>query len=139
MNCCFRKMRRLMSDATALHAPQSSWQQVLETTWFRRIAVLVMLAAIWEIAAILQNNPIMLPRFSTVLATLWDSLRGDGLLSAALVSVTVLLKGYLLSVVIALVLVGLAAANGFAREGLQTLTAMLNPLPAIALLPLAML
>jgi len=44
-----------------------------------------------------------------------------------------------LSVLIALVLVALATTNDFLRETLQTLTAMFNPLPAIALLPLALL
>ena len=88
--------------------------------------------------AIIQNNRIILPRFTAVVAALWQSVLHDGLLASAWVSIEVLLKGYVIAVALALLLVGLAAANSFAREALQTLTAMLNPLPAIALLPLAM-
>lgn len=128
-----------MADVILHQAAPSTWRQTFSTPWFRRVAGLVLLAAIWEVAAIIQNNPIMLPRFSTVVATIWSSIQNDGLLGAAWVSVAVLLKGYALAVVLALALVGLAAANSFAREMLQLLTAMLNPLPAIALLPLAML
>ncbi len=128
-----------MSDPSHLHAPPSAWHQALNAPWLRRLAVLVLLAAIWEVAAIIQNNPIMLPRFTAVVAALWQSVLHDGLLASAWVSIEVPLKGYMIAVALALLLVGLAAANGFAREALQTLTAMLNPLPAIALLPLAML
>jgi NitT/TauT family transport system permease protein len=54
-------------------------------------------------------------------------------------SLAVLLKGYLLAVAIALVLTSLAVWSAIGREALSTITAMMNPLPAIALLPLAML
>lgn len=128
-----------MSDLSHLHAPPSAWHQALNAPWLRRLAVLVLLAAIWEVAAIIQNNPIMLPRFTAVVAALWQSVLHDGLLASAWVSIEVLLRGYVIAVALALLLVGLAAVNSFARDALQTLTAMLNPLPAIALLPLAML
>ncbi|WP_103174685.1 ABC transporter permease [Paracoccus sp. SY] len=128
-----------MSDLSHLHAPRPLWLSALDAPWLRRAAVLILLAAIWELAAVIQNNPIMLPRFSAVVVTLWQSILNDGLLGSARVSIEVLLKGYVIAVALALLLVGLAAANSFAREALQTLTAMLNPLPAIALLPLAML
>lgn len=105
----------------------------------RRLVVLVILGLIWELAALWQNNPIMLPRLSTTLAALADAVRDDRLIGAAWVSLSVLLKGYGLALSIALVLVALASANRFARDALQTLTAMFNPLPAIALLPLALL
>ncbi|SDL41809.1 hypothetical protein [Paracoccus chinensis] len=60
-----------MSDLSHLHARRPLWLSALGTPWLRRAAVLVLLAAIWELAAIIQNNPIMLPRFSAVVVTLW--------------------------------------------------------------------
>jgi NitT/TauT family transport system permease protein len=54
-------------------------------------------------------------------------------------SFSTLLKGYLIGSVLALLASALAVTTQFGRDLLSTLTAMLNPLPAIALLPLALL
>lgn len=118
--------------ATAPHALGKS--QLL-----RRGGFLIALVAVWEAAAIVQNNPIMLPRFSSVVVAMGDSILHDGLFGATFNSLRVLLEGYALAIAISLVLVAIAAANALFRDGLQTLTAMFNPLPAIALLPLALL
>lgn len=105
----------------------------------RRLYVLALLALVWEAAARWQNSPIMLPTFLETAAAFADSVATDGLAGYAFASIVVLLKGYLVAVALALAVVSLAIANSFARDVLTTLTAMLNPLPAIALLPLAML
>jgi NitT/TauT family transport system permease protein len=101
--------------------------------------VLVALAVIWEIAARYQANPIMLPGFLDAARAFIEAVSSDGLLWAALSSLAVLLKGYAIAIVIATALVSLAVASPFLRDALQTVAAMLNPLPAIALLPLSML
>ncbi len=54
-------------------------------------------------------------------------------------SLTVLLQGYAAGIVLAFALTTLAASTRIGRDLLDTLTAMFNPLPAIALLPLALL
>ena len=108
-------------------------------TLVRRAFVLVLLAAAWQAAAVWQNNPLMLPSFLDTAAAFVDAVRSDQLMEAAAASLGVLIKGYVVAIVIALVFVSLAVANGFVREVLQTLTAMFNPLPAIALLPIALL
>lgn len=110
-----------------------------EAQWFRRATVLLLLGLVWELVAVWQNNPIMFPRLTVTIAALVNGVLHEGLLSAAWVSLAVLLKGYVIALAIAMTLVALASANRFARDALQTLTAMFNPLPAIALLPLAML
>jgi NitT/TauT family transport system permease protein len=108
-------------------------------TLVRRVFVLVLLAAAWQAAAVWQNNPLMLPSFLDTAAAFVDAVRSDQLMEAAAASLGVLLKGYVVAIAIALVFVSLAVASGFVREVLQTLTAMFNPLPAIALLPIALL
>jgi NitT/TauT family transport system permease protein len=113
--------------------------RLVRSVAFRRVAALLALALIWQVAAIAQANPIMLPSFTRTLAALWEALADEGLAAAAAASVRVLLEGYAVGVLLALILVSLAVANSFARETLVVLTAMLNPLPAIALLPMAML
>ncbi len=54
------------------------------------------------------------------------------------VTLQVLLKGYAIGLVLALVLSVLAMTTRLGQDLLEVLTAMLNPLPAIALLPLAL-
>ncbi len=105
----------------------------------RHLLVLVLLAAAWQIAAVLKDNPLLFPSFIDTASALFQSARSDDLLSSAAASMLSLLKGYTLALSIALVLVSLAATLPFMRDVLQTLTAIFNPLPAIALLPLAML
>jgi NitT/TauT family transport system permease protein len=109
------------------------------TSAFRRIVVLAALAGAWQIAATFAGNPLLLPSFTQTLSALWDSLLHEDLAAAAVTSLSLLLKGYLLAIALAALFVSLATANTYARETLLTLTAMFNPLPAIALLPLAML
>lgn len=108
-------------------------------TLVRRMVVLAALAALWQAAAVWQNNPLLFPTFSDTILALVDAMRHDDLFPASVASLTVLLKGYALAIVLALVFVSVAIAVPFLKEVLLTLTAMFNPLPAIALLPLAML
>lgn len=131
-----------MSSITSTHAATAKFPALLwlgKSPLVRRAGFLIALASIWELAAIVQNNPIMLPRFSDALVAMADAFAHEDLLAAAANSLTVLLQGYALAIVISLTLVAVAAANTTFRESLQTLTAMFNPLPAVALLPLGML
>ena len=105
----------------------------------RKLAILTILAAAWQAAALWTAKPILLPSFTQTMAALADGLLNEGLVSSSWTSLSVLVKGYALAVAIAFLLVSLAVANGFARETLRTLISMFNPLPAIAILPLAML
>ncbi|MEA1834949.1 ABC transporter permease subunit [Methylobacterium durans] len=106
---------------------------------FRRTIILIVLAATWEAAAAYQARPIVLPGFIETMRALLEAMRDDGLLRSAWASITILLKGYAAAILIALVLVSAANVSLWVREALSLVTAMLNPLPAIALLPLAML
>jgi NitT/TauT family transport system permease protein len=54
-------------------------------------------------------------------------------------SIKVLLQGYAAGILCAAVLTALASATRIGADLLETLTSMLNPLPSIALLPLALI
>ncbi|MFG1298570.1 ABC transporter permease [Xanthobacter sp. V3C-3] len=113
--------------------------RVWQVTLVRRAVVLAGMAVIWQVAATLQNNPLLFPTFTATASALVEALTHEDLLPAAIASLTVLVKGYALAVALGLAFVSVAIAVPFVREVLLTLTAMFNPLPAIALLPLAML
>jgi NitT/TauT family transport system permease protein len=109
------------------------------STLLRRGLILVLLALAWEGYADLAANPLMFPSFIDTAAAFWDGVLRGGLLAKSWTSLKVLLLGYVIGIVLAGALAGLAASTRFGDDLLATLTAMFNPLPAIALLPLALL
>jgi NitT/TauT family transport system permease protein len=111
------------------------WQQA----WLRKGLILVALALVWEALARWQDNDLLLPGFGATLSALAEGMGSGELLERARISLTVLAEGYLGGVVLAFGLTTLAVSTQFGRDLLSTLTAMFNPLPAIALLPLALL
>ncbi|OYX11615.1 MAG: hypothetical protein B7Z15_11515 [Rhizobiales bacterium 32-66-8] len=114
-------------------------ERLVDNTLFRRLAILAALALVWQVYAVMLNNELMLPTLSATVSALWDALTRGTLLERTLYSLKVLLVGYTIGVVLAGLLVSLSASTRIGNDLLSTLTAMFNPLPAIALLPLALL
>ena len=81
----------------------------------------------------------MFPSFTDTAIAFWDALVRGSLLTKSWTSLKILLIGYSIGTITALVLAGIAASTRLGEDLLATLTAMFNPLPAIALLPLALL
>lgn len=118
-------------------APLSS--RIAELSWLRKGLVLAVLALLWEGLARWQDNDLLLPTFIQTAAALWAGLASGELPANVAVSLSVLLQGYLAGIALAFVLTALAVSTRIGRDLLETLTSMFNPLPAIALLPLALL
>jgi NitT/TauT family transport system permease protein len=114
-------------------------QRVWQRDGVRQVVVLVLIAAAWELAARVAGNDLLLPGFLQASQAWWDDLRNGELLMRTAASLSLLLQGYALGVVLALTLSALAVATQPGRDVLVTLTSLFNPLPAIALLPLALL
>ncbi|MDV6247040.1 ABC transporter permease [Rhodococcus opacus] len=73
-------------------------------------------------------------------ASAWWTMASSGeLWSAAKTTLGILLQGVAIGAVIALLLSALAVFQPWARAALRTLSAMFNPLPSVALLPMALL
>ena len=119
--------------------PLSTWEMIQNITFLRRAAILIALALIWQLYATYLDNRLMLPTFWAMGKALVASFVADDLLLKAWVSISTLLKGYVIGIVIAMVLTSLAVSTRIGNDLLSTLTSMFNPLPAIALLPIAML
>jgi len=111
------------------------WQQA----WLRKAVILFALALLWEFLARWQDNDLLLPTFAQTARAFVEGIAGGELLLRARASLVVLLQGYLLGIAAAFVLTTLAVSTQIGRDLLATLTSMFNPLPAIALLPLALL
>ncbi|HEX9464378.1 MAG TPA: ABC transporter permease [Alphaproteobacteria bacterium] len=119
--------------------PLSAWERLTNNTLARRIVILIVLATVWELYARWLNNPLMFPSFSEMTAALWDATAHGPLIDRTLTSIQVLLIGYAAGIALAAVFTTIAVSTRVGTDFLSTLTAMFNPLPAIALLPLALL
>ena len=105
----------------------------------RRALLLLVLVVVWQAYAMYADNPLMLPSFTDTLTAFGTDVASGELLQRTAVSVQVLLIGYATGIAVAAVLAGIAVSTRTGDDLLATLTAMFNPLPAIALLPLALL
>ncbi|MRW86111.1 ABC transporter permease subunit [Pseudoduganella sp. FT26W] len=112
-----------------------AWQQ----SWLRKTVILILLAAVWEAVARWQANDLLLPSFLQTARAFIDGVASGELPARVRISLAVLLQGYVAGIIAAFALTALAASTRIGRDLLETLTAMFNPLPAIALLPLALL
>ena len=105
----------------------------------RRILLLIALATVWQVYATHLNNELLFPTFLATMQALVTGIVSGGLLGKAWTSISVLLIGYACGIALAAVLTVLAITTRLGTDILETLTAMFNPLPAIALLPLALI
>lgn len=113
--------------------------QLRQSDGFRRTLVVLAFLLLWEVAARLHNNELLLPSVWQTALALWDGVASGELLVKTRISLAILLQAYGGGVLLAFVLTALAVSTRTGRDVLATLTAMLNPLPAIALLPIALL
>lgn len=127
---------RSPADAARVLSPL---ERAFNVTAFRRALVLVAIAIIWEFYARYLDNALMFPTFTETMAALWDSAYNGTLIDRVAISLRILFIGYGLGLLLAAILTTLAVSTRTGTDVLATLTAMFNPLPAIALLPLAML
>ncbi len=105
----------------------------------RSAAILAVMVAAWEGYARWLASPLVLPTASSVgRALLREAVSGE-LLARIGCSLEVLVAGFALGAALAALLATLASTTRLGADVLALLTAMMNPLPAIALLPVALL
>ncbi len=135
----FIKEHKQVGDIGDVERPLSTWERFTSHTAVRRAFIIIVLAVAWELYADWVANPLMLPSFSTVFSALWEEIVVGPLIDRTITTIQVLLIGYSAGLALSTVLTTLAVSTRFGNDLLSTLTAMFNPLPAIALLPLALL
>jgi NitT/TauT family transport system permease protein len=133
----------IVRDQTAQFAvvqkPLSTIERVYNQVWLRKLLILVVLALIWEAYGRALNNDLLFPTFSATVRAFFDAILSGVLPARAWSSIKVLLMGYACGVVLATLLTALAIMSRIGTDFLETMTSMFNPLPAIALLPLALI
>ncbi|KVX88200.1 ABC transporter permease [Burkholderia ubonensis] len=114
-------------------------RRVLDAGWFRRALIALVLIGAWELTARLVANDLLVPTFGATFVAFVQGIASGELLVKTGISLSVLLRGYALGVVLAFALTSVAVSTRVGRDLLSMLTSMFNPLPSIALLPIALL
>jgi NitT/TauT family transport system permease protein len=119
--------------------PLTLFELLYNQDWLRKLFVLVIIAALWETYARWLDNELLVPTFSATVRALAGGIASGTIPARALLSMKVLLMGFAAGVSLAAVLTFFAISTRIGTDFLETMTAMFNPLPAIALLPLALI
>jgi NitT/TauT family transport system permease protein len=106
----------------------------------RKFTVLLGAIVIWELYTRMAEVPALIfPTFVETTAALWKGVFTYDLAAQTWTSLKILFAGYAIGIAIGGALSFIAVSSRFGSDILGTLTSMLNPLPAIALLPLALI
>lgn len=124
---------------TVVEKPLSTLELLYNQGWLRKLLILSVLALIWEAYGRYLDNDLLFPTFTATVSAFARGVADGTLPARAWGSIKVLLVGYGLGVALATLLTGIAIASRIGTDFLETMTSMLNPLPAIALLPLALI
>jgi len=119
--------------------PLSGYEKLYNQAIIRKTAILIVLAFCWEIGARIMDNDMLFPTFVATGEAFLKGIASGELLVKLWASLKVLLSGYAVGIALAAVLTALGIATRIGTDILETLTAMFNPLPAIALLPIALI
>ncbi len=118
--------------------PLSTWERIYNVGGVRKLAILLVLALAWEVYARVLDNALLFPTFSATVGAFVKSVVDGVIPVKAWTSLKVLLVGYASGISLAALLTVVAITSRIGTDLLETLTSMFNPLPAIALLPLAL-
>jgi NitT/TauT family transport system permease protein len=122
-----------------IEKPLTLVEKIYNQAWLRKVGILVMLALAWEFYARWLDNSLLVPTFSDTMRAFAAGFSEGTIPSRALSSLEVLLIGFATGTLLAGLLTVFAISTLIGTDFLETMTAMFNPLPAIALLPLALI
>ena len=114
-------------------------EKIFEKAVVRRGLILIALALVWEAYGRWLESPLTFPTFLDAMTALKEGIASGVIPKRMMVTLETLVTGYFLGLIIAALLTTVAVTSRMGTDLLSTFTAMFNPLPAIALLPLALL
>src|SRR4029079_6557912 len=101
--------------------------------------IILFLAAAWEIYGTILDNPLLFPTFHDTILTMFEKVHDGTIPLRAWASLKVLFMGYAAGIILAAIFTILAISTRIGTDFLETITAMFNAVPAMALLPLALI
>jgi NitT/TauT family transport system permease protein len=122
-----------------IEQPLTMRQRLANQSWLRKTLILIFIALAWELYGRWLDNPLLVPTFTATLEAFAAGMSSGDLPQKVANSVLLLLKGYAVGLTLAMCFTALAMMSRIGNDLLETLTSAFNPLPAIALLPLALI
>jgi NitT/TauT family transport system permease protein len=108
--------------------------------WIRYLVLLAAIIGVWQAYWVIKDpSPLLFSGPRDVAEAFWDGWRDGRLARVTWTTLKILAVGIGIGALIALVLTAFAALSQVGEDLLRMLVAILNPLPGVAVLPLAML
>ena len=118
----------------------SAWERFSNINAVRKMSILLGLVIIWQSYSWISGvEPLLFPSFGASVEALWETILSGEMFEKVWITVYVLLMGYAAGLALAALFLVVAVSTRIGSDFLSTMTAMFQPLPAISLLPLAML
>ena len=128
------------SSAPALPRPRqmAGWARL--PVWIRRTVLLAALVGVWQAYVSLKHvNPLLFASPWSTAKAFWNGWADGSLAEPTWTTLRILSEGIGIGALVAAALTLFATLTTVGEDLLTTLTAILNPLPGVAVLPLAML
>jgi NitT/TauT family transport system permease protein len=106
--------------------------------WLRRTIIAAVLVVVWHFYAV-HRGPLLVATPWQTATAFWDGWRDGALASQTWTTLRILLQGVGIGALVAAGLTAFATLSKVGEDLLILLTSVLNPLPGVAILPLAML
>jgi NitT/TauT family transport system permease protein len=114
-------------------------ERMLQHEMVQRFNILLALIAIWQVYGLWLDDNLLFPTFTETVRMFWGDLSSGLLVTRTVASLKTLALGYACGLALATAFTTFAVISQTGTSILSTLTAMFNPLPAIALLPMALI
>lgn len=115
-------------------------RKYLEKKFFRRILYFILFICIWQLLYMMQIfTPILFPSPIAVLEKLYTETLDGSLIIKTGYTLYLIIYGLFISFIITAILVVLSNISSIFKDLMRTLISVLDPLPGIALLPIAIL
>lgn len=116
----------------------SPWSRL--PTWMRRAIVFVVLVAFWQVYVSIKHvSHLVFASPASAMSALVDGWRSGQIASATGTTMEVLVIGMAIGVVVGLLFTVAATITTVGKDFVMMMTSMINPLPSIAILPLAII
>ena len=129
-----------VAENVDVERPLSMFERISNINAVRKFSILLGLLFAWEAYTRISGvEPLLFPSFSDSAEALLETMLSGEMFQKIWVTVKILVVGYAAGLGCAAILLIWAVTTRIGSDVLATLTAMFQPLPAISLLPLAML